>query len=90
MQPPKRWNTENAASQRENWAKEEKKQVNVLETRADDEWLVDHGRYRVVHQRVRLDEIERHVRQRLRIVDALAGPRFGDLTESKGKVSGRK
>ena len=48
----------------------------VLERRVSQQRQAVKGRHRFIHQRVRLDEIERHFRQGARIIDALARPRL--------------
>lgn len=52
---------------------------NLLEAGANEQRLVEHGRHGLVHERVRLDEVERDVGQGLRVVDALARPRLRHL-----------
>lgn len=45
----------------------------LLETSAYNDWLAEETRHRFIHQRVRIDKVERQIRQRARVVGALPG-----------------
>jgi len=51
----------------------------LLETGAYNDRLTEKARHRLVHQRVRVDEVERQIRQCARVVGALTRPRVRHL-----------
>lgn len=53
--------------------------LNLLKAGADDYGLPEEARHQLVHEGVRMDEVEGQVRQCVRVVDALPGSRVGYL-----------
>lgn len=51
----------------------------LLKTGAYNDRLAEKARHRFVHQRMRVDEVERQIRQRARVVGALSGSRIRHL-----------
>lgn len=57
----------------------------LLETGADDDRLAEKTRHQLVHEGMRVDEVESKVGQRAGVVDALPGPGVRDLGALHGQ-----
>lgn len=62
--------------------------LNLLKTRTDNDRLSEKRRHALVHQRVRLDEIQRQIGQGAAVVVALTGSRIGHLGTLHGQPVG--